>query len=71
MIDPPALMTDGVLIDLDHVEVLEDLHRCVIDISQVVGHDERRGKHGPDRHLNPSLLPTQGKVPDDQLRIAR
>ena len=67
LVDPPALVSHGVLVDGDGAGVDQDLDHVGVDVAHVVGHDERRRQDRPDRHLHPGLVLAQREVADDQL----
>ena len=67
LVDPAALDAEAVLVDGDDLLVLEDGAVVGLDGAQVDGHEERRRKDGPHRHLRLGLLVAQPEVADDQL----
>ena len=51
---------------LEDLRVLKYLRKLRPDGPEVIGHDEGRCKHHPERHLCPGLLQRKAKVADDQ-----
>ena len=47
-----TLVTQRILVDPDHVPILQNGLKLWPDGSQIVGHDQRRGKHCPESHLS-------------------
>ena len=64
----PPLHSNRVLVDCNHVPVLENFNIFRPDGAQVIGHYERRGKDSPESHLGLSLVNAQGEVPNDELQ---
>lgn len=62
-----ALHAQGVLAHRDHVPVLQDRLELRTDGVQLVGHQQRGGQHGPQRHLGLALVDRQPVVTDDEL----
>ncbi len=65
----PPLHSKGVLVDCNHVPVLENLNKLRSDGPQVIGHDERGGKHCPKGHLGLGLVNAQREVANDELKV--
>lgn len=65
--DPAPLDSQGVLVDLDHQAVLQDLLGARGDGAEVGGHEERSCHDGPQGHLGARLLVAEAEVPDDEL----
>lgn len=63
-----SLDTNRVLVDCDGHFVLQDGPGAVVQVSKVIGHDERSSHYGPQSHLRVSLVHTETKVSNDELR---
>lgn len=65
--DAIALLAQRILVDGDHLLVLEQPLGLWFHVPQVIGHEERRCHYRPHRHLSHCLLPAQPEVPNHQL----
>lgn len=62
-----SLLAQGVLVDGNHLLVLEQPLGLGADVPQVVGHEQGSGHDGPHGHLSHRLVPAQPKVSNHQL----
>lgn len=65
--NPAPLDSQGVLVDLDHQAVLQDLLGAWGDGAEIRGHEERSCHHCPQGHLRAGLLIAKAKVSNDEL----
>ena len=63
-----TLVSQLVLVDVNHILGLQNGLKLWPDGSQVVGHNQRRGQHRPKRHLRLRLVDAQREVTYDQLQ---
>lgn len=68
--DASSLDAQRVLVDGDGPLVLQDGAGLGADGAQVIGHVERSGHDGPQRHLGAGLFGAEAKVTDNQLQPA-
>lgn len=69
--NPAALDSQGVLVDLDHQAVLQDLLGTGGDGAEIRGHEEWSCHHCPQSHLGARLLVAKAKVSNDELEGRR
>lgn len=66
--DLRSLYSEWILVDGDHVTVLEQSSRRPSDVSKVIGHEQRQGHDSPHPQLHFLLTLTQSEVTNCQLK---
>lgn len=57
-----SLLAQRILVDGDHLFVLEQTLGLRTDVPQVIGHEQGSCHNGPHGHLSHRLVPAQPKV---------